>query len=82
MDGCTGIPEIIFGIDITHCCTIHDATLMATRDWVVFDAANLVFAHCLADAGLWWLAPVALLAVATIGRTLFRFGPKNIGKAT
>ena len=65
MDGCTGIPDIIAGISIRHCCDIHDVTLFDTTDWSIFDQANVAFAHCVWDAGLWWLA------------LPFVFGPKR-----
>lgn len=76
-DGCTGIPEVISGIDITHCCSEHDRQLMDTFDMSVFDTANIAFAHCVWDAGLWWLALPALFVVSTVGLLLYWFGPKR-----
>lgn len=77
-DGCTGIPDIIAGVSIRHCCDIHDSTLAETTDWSVFDPANVAFAHCVWDAGLWWLAVPALFVVSTIGALFFLFGPKRL----
>ena len=76
-DGCTGIPDVITGISIRHCCEIHDSTLGSTTDWPMFDPANVAFAHCVWDAGLWWFAVPALFAVSTIGVVLFFLGPKR-----
>lgn len=45
-------------------------------DWSAFDPANVAFAHCVWDAGLWWFVLPALFIVSTAGALLFRFGPK------
>lgn len=76
-DGCTGIPDVIFGTSIRHCCDAHDKALGSTTDWSAFDPANVAFAHCVWDAGLWWFVLPALFAVSTAGVLLFRFGPKK-----
>lgn len=77
MDGCTGIPDVITGISIRHCCDAHDAALMSGFDMSVFDKANVAFAHCVWDAGLWWFTLPALFVVSTIGILLYFFGPKK-----
>lgn len=76
-DGCTGIPDMIAGISIRHCCDAHDLALMDSFDMDVFDQANVAFAHCVWDAGLWWFALPALFVVSTVGIALYWFGPKK-----
>ncbi|MCW5722854.1 MAG: hypothetical protein KIS86_17110 [Devosia sp.] len=77
LDGCTGVPDVIAGISIRHCCDAHDEALFDSFDMSVFDQANVAFAHCVWDAGLWWLALPALFVVSTAGWLLYRFGPKR-----
>lgn len=76
-DGCTGFPDVIGKISIRHCCDVHDNVLILTRDWGVFDKANVEFAHCVWDSGLWWCVLPALFAVSTAGALLFVFGKKD-----
>lgn len=78
-DGCTGIPDVIFGTSIRHCCDAHDQALGSTMDWLAFDPANVAFAHCVWDTGLWWFVLPALFVVPTVGALFFRFGPKRGG---
>lgn len=76
-DGCTGIPDVIAGVDLTACCSAHDIALMDSFEMGVFDKANVAFAHCVWDAGLWWFALPALFVVSTAGLLLYWFGPKK-----
>lgn len=79
-DGCTGMLDVIFGTSIQHCCDAHDHALGATMDWSAFDPANVAFAHCVWDAGLWWFVLPALFVVSTAGALFFRLGPKKTAK--
>lgn len=76
-DGCTGFPDIVFGISIKHCCDTHDIVLGKTLNWANFDRANVDFAHCIWDTGLWWCVLPCLFAVSTFGTLLFIFGKKE-----
>lgn len=77
MDGCTGIPDQIAGISIRHCCDAHDLALFDSFDMGVFDRANVAFARCVWEAGLWWFALPALFVVSTAGILLYWLGPKK-----
>lgn len=77
MDGCTGIPDVIVGISIRHCCDAHDMALIDNLDMSIFDQSNIAFAHCVWDAGLWWLTLPAFFVVSTLGVGLYLFGPKK-----
>lgn len=77
MDGCTGIPDVIAGISIRHCCDAHDEALVSTYDLHEFSRANTELAHCIQDAGLWWLGFPALVAVTFAGIWLLYLGPKR-----
>lgn len=71
-DGCTGFPEIIFGIDLTDCCYAHDlAWWNSPGDLSVFLQSNVELAQCFTEVGAWWLAIPAFLAVTIIGFFLF-----------
>lgn len=78
MDGCTGIPDVIAGISIRHCCDAHDEALFDGFAMDAFDQGNVAFAHCVWDAGLWWFALPALFVVSTAGLLLYWFGPKRL----
>ncbi|WEJ33857.1 hypothetical protein [Devosia sp. SD17-2] len=71
------MPDVIAGISIRHCCDKHDPALFVSFDMGVFDKANVAFAHCLWDAGLWWFALPALFAVSTVELLLYWLGPKG-----
>lgn len=71
-DGGTGIPDVIFGTPIRHCRDAHDQDLGSRIDWLAFDPANVAFAHCVWDTGLWWFVLPALFVVSSVGALFFQ----------
>lgn len=74
-DGCTGFPEVIFGVDLTKCCLAHDLAWFSQPkgDWVAWTISNLELGVCFAQAGAWWLALPAVIAVSTVGLPLWLY---------
>lgn len=77
-DGCTFWLDSWFGIDLTHCCDVHDERFAVGRQLGEFVAANLELLQCGSAAGAPLWAILAFVGVMSpVGLYLFLFGRKR-----
>lgn len=77
-DGCTFWFDQWFGVDVRHCCDIHDQAFAVGRSPVEFLRANLELLRCGLEAGVpVWAFPAFLGVMSPVGAYLFFFGKKK-----